>query len=80
MVKNLKDLFWKYIQRNLNFKLNISKPYSSFLNLNITIKESTFIYKLFNNRDSLPFSIVKMLTIENSIFQLYFTLLLKEKF
>ena len=39
----------------------------TFLNLDITIKKGTFTYKLFNERDLLLFSAVKMSHIESNI-------------
>ena len=46
--------------------------HATFLNLNITAKERTFIYKLFDKRDSFPFSVVRMPQIESNILQYIF--------
>ena len=48
-------------------KIEHQGDHPTFLNLDITIKEGTFIYKLFDKRDSFPFSIVRMPHIENNI-------------
>ena len=43
-----------------------------FLNLDITIEEGTFIYKLLDKRDSLPFSTVRMPQTESNIPKIFF--------
>ena len=37
-----------------------SGVHATFLNLDLTISEGIFIYKLFDKRDAFPFSIVRM--------------------
>eukprot|EP00111_Clytia_hemisphaerica_P003749 TCONS_00010774-protein len=44
----------------LELKIERSGNHASFLNLDITIKDGIFIYKLFDKRDAFPFSIVRM--------------------
>ena len=39
---------------------------ATFLNFDITVKEGTFIYKLFDKRDSFPFLIVRMPHVESN--------------
>ena len=51
----------------LELKVEHSGIHASFLNLDITIKEGIFIYKLFDKRDAFPFSIVRMPHIESNI-------------
>ena len=70
----------KYIQRSLNLTLNIKDDHDTFLNLDITIEEGTFIYKLIDKRDSFPFSIVRMPHIEINIPQSIFYSAIKGQF
>ena len=51
----------------LELKVEHSGSQASFLNLDITIKEGLFVYKLFDKRDSFPFSIVRMPHISSNI-------------
>ena len=44
----------------LELKIEHSGSHASFLNLDISIKDGIFIYKLFDKRDAFPFSIVRM--------------------
>ena len=44
----------------LELKVEHSGSHASFLNLDISIKDGIFIYKLFDKRDAFPFSIVRM--------------------
>ena len=44
-----------------------SGSHASFLNLDITIKEGLFVYKLFDKRDAFPFSIVRMPYVSSNI-------------
>ena len=50
------------------------------MNLDIPIKEGTFIHKLFDKRDSLPFSIVRIPHIESNIPQNVFYSAIKGQF
>ena len=51
----------------LELKLEHSGSHASFLNLDITILEGEFVYKLFDKRDAFPFSIVRMPFINSNI-------------
>ena len=51
----------------LELKLEHSGAHASFLNLDITINEGIFVYKLFDKRDDFPFSIVRMPHIDSNI-------------
>ena len=51
----------------LELKLEHSGTHASFLNLDITINEGIFVYKLFDKRDAFPFSIVRMPHIDSNI-------------
>ena len=51
----------------LELKLEHSGTHASFLNLDITINEGIFVYKLFDKRDTFPFSIVRMPHIDSNI-------------
>ena len=44
----------------LELKVEHSGSHASFLNLDITIKDGIFVYKLYDKRDAFPFSIVRM--------------------
>ena len=51
----------------LELKVEHSGSHASFLNLDITIKEGLFVYKLFDKRDAFPFSIVRMPYVSSNI-------------
>ena len=51
----------------LELKIEHSGSHASFLNLDITIKEGLFVYKLFDKRDAFPFSIVRMPYVSSNI-------------
>ena len=51
----------------LDLKKEHSGNHATFLNLDITIKEGKFVYKLFDKRDAFPFSIVRMPHIDSNI-------------
>ena len=53
----------------LELKFEHQGDHATFLNLDITFKEGTFIYKSFDKRDSFRFSIVRMPYIESHIRQ-----------
>ena len=44
----------------LELKIEHAGSHASFLNLDISIKDGIFVYKLFDKRDAFPFSIVRM--------------------
>ena len=67
MVETLKGLVMTYIQRKLNFNVEHLVDHAKFLNLDITIGEATFIYKLFHKRDSFLFSTVRMPHLTSNI-------------
>ena len=48
-------------------KENTDKHQASFLDLNIKIKDGKFHFRLFNERDSFPFSIVRILDKSSNI-------------
>ena len=51
----------------LELKVEHSGSHASFLNLDITIKDGLFVYKLFDKRDAFPFSIVRMPYVSSNI-------------
>ena len=51
----------------LELKKEHSGQHATFLNLDITIKEGIFVYKLYDKRDSFPFSIVRMPHLDSNI-------------
>jgi hypothetical protein len=51
----------------LELKVEHSGTHATFLNLDITINEGIFVYKLFDKRDAFPFSIVRMPHINSNI-------------
>ena len=65
------DLFGKVYKNiypeELELKLEHSGSHATFLNLDITIKDGIFIYKLFDKRDAFPFSIVRMPHMDSNI-------------
>ena len=63
--------------KELELKVEHQDDYATFSNLDITIEEATFLYKLFNKRDSFPFP---MSHIESNIFQNIFYSAIKGEF
>jgi len=61
--KVYKDIY----PEELELKLEHSGTHASFLNLDITIDNGIFVYKLFDKRDTFPFSIVKMPRLDSNI-------------
>ena len=65
---NLFERVYKEIYpEELELKLEHSGNHGTFLNLDITIKNGKFIYKLFDKRDAFPFSIVRMPYLDSNI-------------
>ena len=62
-----RDIYKDIYPEELELKLEHSGSHASFLNLDITIIEGKFIYKLFDKRDTFPFSIVRMPQISSNI-------------
>ena len=54
-------------QKELEIKFEHLGDYVTFLVLDITIKKETFLYNLFDKKDSLPFLTVRMSHIESNI-------------
>ena len=67
IVENLEGLFVIYIHKELKLKVEHQGDHARFLNLDITIKEGTCIYKLFDIINSFLFSTVRMPYIESNI-------------
>ena len=61
------DIYKDIYPEELELKLEHSGSHASFLNLDITIREGKFVYKLFDKRDAFPFSIVRMPHIDSNI-------------
>ena len=53
--------------KELELKVENQGDHVTFFNLDLIIKEETFKYKLFDKRDSFPFSIVKISHIVSNI-------------
>ena len=53
--------------KDLELKVDHQSEHATFLNLDITIKEGMFVYKLFDKRDSFPFSIVRMPHLDSNL-------------
>ena len=51
----------------LELKVEHSGSHATCLNLDITIREGIFVYKLFDKRDAFPFSIVRMPYVSSNI-------------
>ena len=56
----------------LELKLEHSGIHATFLDLDITIKEGVFVYKLFDKRDTFPFHIVRMPDASSNIHRIIF--------
>ena len=67
-------------RKELELKVEHQGDNATFLNLDTTIKEGTFIYKLFDKRDSCSFSIVRMSHIERNIPENIFHSVMKDEF
>jgi len=61
------EIYKDIYPEELELKLEHSGLHASFLNLDITILEGEFVYKLFDKRDAFPFSIVRMPFIDSNI-------------
>ncbi len=61
------NVYKEIYPEELELKLEHSGLHASFLNLDITIREGKFVYKLFDKRDTFPFSIVRMPHINSNI-------------
>ena len=66
------QIYQEIYPEELELKLEHSGLHASFLNLDITIREGEFVYKLFDKRDAFPFSIVRMPFIDSNIPQSIF--------
>ena len=64
----------------LELKLEHCGTHATFLNIDITVVENKFIYKLFDKRDAFPFDIVRMPDIRSNIpFSIfYFAVIMNE--
>ena len=51
----------------LELKVENQGNHATFLDLDITIVDGLFVYKLFDKRDAFPFSIVRMPNIKSNI-------------
>ena len=61
------EVYKEIYPEELELKLEHSGLHASFLNLDITIREGKFVYKLFDKRDAFPFSIVRMPYTDSNI-------------
>ena len=61
------EIYQDIYPTELELKLEHSGSHASFLNLDITIIEDRFVYKLFDKRDDFPFAIVRMPHIDSNI-------------
>ena len=70
------NLFEKVYQEIYPDELELKKEHSgnhgTFLNLEITIIEGKFVYKLYDKRDAFPFSIVRMPHVDSNIPEVIF--------
>ena len=72
--------FYVKYPKELKLKDEHQENHATFLNLDITIKDGTFICKLFDKRDSFLFSVVRMPHIASNIPQNIFQLAVKGEF
>ena len=61
------DVYKDLYPPELQLKVEHSGTHATFLNLDITVKDGVFIYKLFDKRDAFPFLIVRMPYIDSNI-------------
>ena len=61
------DVYKDIYPPKLQVKVKHSSTHATFLNMDITVKDGVFIYKLFDKRDAFPFFIVRMPCIYSNI-------------
>ena len=61
------DVYKDIYPPELQIKVEHFGTYATFLNLHITVKNGVFVDKLFDNRDAVPFLIVRMPYIDSNI-------------
>jgi len=66
------EVFQDIYPPELELKMEHSGKHGTFLNLDITVKDGVFVYKLFDKRDEFPFSIVRMPHMDSNIPQIIF--------
>lgn len=67
--------------KELEFKVKYQCGHAKILNLDVTFKEETFMYKLFDKRNSFPFFIMGISHFKKSIFlKIFFIEQLKVSF
>ena len=64
---DFKDSHKQIYPEELELKLEHSGLHATFLDLDITIQENIFVYKLFDKRDKFPFFIVRMPHLDSNI-------------
>ena len=79
MVENLEGLF-VILPKKIELQVKHQGDHGKFLNLDITIKEGTLLYKSFDKRESFPFSFVRLRHIESNIPQNTFYFAIKGEF
>ena len=66
--------------KELELKVENQGDHVTFFNLDLIIKEGTFTFKLFDKRDSFPFSFVRISHIESNISHNVFYSVIKSEF
>ena len=66
--------------KELELKVEHQGTHACFLNLDISVLDNMFVYKLYDKRDSFPFSIVRMPHIDSNIPQNIFYSSIKGEF
>ena len=61
------DVFRDIYPPELDLKLEHSGTHATFLNLDITVRDGKFVFKLYDKRDAFPFAIVRMPHMESNI-------------
>ena len=74
------DVYKDIYLPELQLKVEHSRTHATFLNLDITVKDGVFIYKLFDKRDTFPFFIVPMPYIDSNILKSIFYSALEGEF
>ena len=73
------DVYKDMYPPELQLKVELSGTHATFLNLDITVKDGLFVYKLFDKRDAFRFFIVCMPYVDSNISKsIYYSALVGE--
>ena len=75
----MKQYIVPFTPEQLELNLEHCGTHATFLNIDITVVENEFIYKLFDKRDAFPFDIVRMPEIRSNIpFSIFYSAVVGE--